>query len=45
MIDTLYEQLETICINAALEHTKGHKSEAAQRLGLGRNTLARKAKK
>ena len=45
VIDTLYEQLETICINAALEHTKGHKSEAAQRLGLGRNTLARKAKK
>jgi two-component system nitrogen regulation response regulator GlnG len=45
VIDTLYEQLETVCINAALEHTKGHKSEAAQRLGLGRNTLARKAKK
>jgi two-component system, NtrC family, nitrogen regulation response regulator GlnG len=45
VIDTLYSQLETTCINAALEHTKGHKSEAAQRLGLGRNTLARKAKK
>ncbi len=45
VIDTLYEQLETVCINAALEHTKGRKSEAAQRLGLGRNTLARKAKK
>jgi two-component system nitrogen regulation response regulator GlnG len=45
VIDTLYEQLETVCINAALEFTKGHKSEAAQRLGLGRNTLARKAKK
>ncbi len=45
VIDTLYEQLETVCINAALAHTQGHKSEAAQRLGLGRNTLARKAKK
>ncbi len=45
VIDTLYTQLETVCISAALEHTQGHKSEAAQRLGLGRNTLARKAKK
>jgi two-component system, NtrC family, nitrogen regulation response regulator GlnG len=45
VIDTLYEQLETVCINAALEFTMGHKSQAAQRLGLGRNTLARKAKK
>jgi two-component system, NtrC family, nitrogen regulation response regulator GlnG len=44
VIDTLYTQLETVCINAALVHTSGHKSEAAQRLGLGRNTLARKAK-
>jgi two-component system, NtrC family, nitrogen regulation response regulator GlnG len=44
IIDTLYQQLESVCINAALAHTKGHKSEAAQRLGLGRNTLARKAK-
>lgn len=44
VIDTLYTQLETACIEAALEHTKGHKSQAALRLGLGRNTLARKAK-
>jgi two-component system nitrogen regulation response regulator GlnG len=45
VIDALYEQLETVCIQAALHHTQGHKSEAALRLGLGRNTLARKAKK
>jgi two-component system nitrogen regulation response regulator GlnG len=45
VIDALYEQLETVCIQAALNHTQGHKSEAAMRLGLGRNTLARKAKK
>jgi two-component system, NtrC family, nitrogen regulation response regulator GlnG len=44
VIDTLYQQLESVCINAALAHTNGHKSEAAQRLGLGRNTLARKVK-
>ena len=44
IIDTLYAQLETACIQAALAYTKGHKSDAATRLGLGRNTLARKAK-
>ncbi len=44
VIDSLYAQLESICIQAALDHTQGHKSEAARLLGLGRNTLARKAK-
>lgn len=43
IIDVLYLQLEKAAIAAALIHTQGHKSEAADRLGLGRNTLARKA--
>ena len=44
IIDTLYTQLESACIRAALGFTQGHKSEAATRLGLGRNTLARKSR-
>lgn len=43
VIDVLYAKLEKAVIRAALQHTQGHKSEAAQLLGLGRNTLARKA--
>ncbi|ODS23729.1 nitrogen regulation protein NR(I) [Candidatus Endobugula sertula] len=35
---------EKILINAALQHTSGHKSDAAELLGWGRNTLARKLK-
>ena len=33
---------EKAMITAALQHTKGRKKEAAERLGLGRNTLTRK---
>ena len=44
VIDSLYAALEKAVIQAALVHTVGRKSEAAQLLGLGRNTLARKAK-
>ncbi|KGQ18343.1 Nitrogen regulation protein NR(I) [Lysobacter dokdonensis DS-58] len=36
------ERFERILFDAALEHTHGHRGEAAQRLGLGRNTLTRK---
>lgn len=36
------ERFERILFDAALEHTQGHRGEAAQRLGLGRNTLTRK---
>ena len=36
------ERFDQVLLDAALEHTHGHRSEAAQRLGLGRNTLTRK---
>ena len=35
-------QIESIIMNAALEHTAGKKAEAAELLGWGRNTLTRK---
>lgn len=35
---------ERIMLERALVHTKGHKQEAAKRLGWGRNTLTRKLK-
>ncbi len=36
------ERFEKALLEAALEHTGGRRSEAAARLGLGRNTLTRK---
>ncbi len=36
--------VEAILINAALQHTKGKRHEAANLLGYGRNTLTRKVK-
>ncbi|MHB8912375.1 MAG: nitrogen regulation protein NR(I) [Lysobacter sp.] len=36
------ERLDRALLQAALEHTGGRRSEAASRLGLGRNTLTRK---
>lgn len=36
------ERFERAMLEAALEHTGGRRSEAAARLGLGRNTLTRK---
>jgi two-component system nitrogen regulation response regulator GlnG len=38
----LSEQFETVLIKAALRHTGGRRIEAANLLGLGRNTLTRK---
>ena len=35
-------QIESIMMDAALEHTAGKKAEAAELLGWGRNTLTRK---
>ncbi|GAA0859642.1 nitrogen regulation protein NR(I) [Aliiglaciecola litoralis] len=35
---------EKIMLERALQHTKGHKQDAAKRLGWGRNTLTRKLK-
>ncbi|MGY1459427.1 MULTISPECIES: nitrogen regulation protein NR(I) [unclassified Luteimonas] len=36
------ERLDQVLLDVALEHTGGRRSEAAARLGLGRNTLTRK---
>ena len=38
------QQLESIALQQALQHTHGHKQEAARFLGWGRNTLTRKLK-
>ncbi|MEO5565937.1 MAG: nitrogen regulation protein NR(I) [Luteimonas sp.] len=35
-------RLEQVLFDVALEHTGGHRGEAASRLGLGRNTLTRR---
>ncbi len=35
-------RLDRVVLDAALAHTKGHRSDAAARLGLGRNTVTRK---
>ena len=46
-VDILAEalpQFEKILLETALEHTQGHKQEAARLLGWGRNTLTRKLK-
>ena len=42
LLTHLQASFERTLIEAALEATGGHRSEAARRLGLGRNTLARK---
>ncbi|MGH8033276.1 MAG: nitrogen regulation protein NR(I) [Luteimonas sp.] len=36
------ERMDRVLLEVALEHTGGRRAEAAQRLGLGRNTLTRK---
>jgi two-component system nitrogen regulation response regulator GlnG len=36
------ERMEQVLFETALEHTGGHRGEAAAKLGLGRNTLTRK---
>jgi two-component system nitrogen regulation response regulator GlnG len=42
IMDELSKQFEKVLINAALRHTAGRRIEAANLLGLGRNTLTRK---
>lgn len=44
IINELEAEFERILLEAALSHTRGHKQEAAKRLGWGRNTLTRKLK-
>ncbi|WP_198677104.1 nitrogen regulation protein NR(I) [Aliidiomarina iranensis] len=38
-------EIEQLAIDAALQQTKGHRQQAAERLGWGRNTLTRKLSK
>ena len=40
--DTLTRKFEAQLIHTALEVTKGRRIEAAQKLGIGRNTITRK---
>ncbi len=44
ILESLNPDFERILIQAALNHTRGHKQEAAKKLGWGRNTLTRKLK-
>ncbi len=44
ILDSLSPEFERLMIEVALRHTRGHKQEAARRLGWGRNTLTRKLK-
>ena len=42
VFDTLTLSFEKAVLKAALEVTRGRRVEAAQRLGIGRNTITRK---
>mgnify|MGYP003678428123 FL=1 len=44
IITQLLPEFERVLLTSALQHTHGHKQEAAKRLGWGRNTLTRKLK-
>ncbi|WP_017443893.1 nitrogen regulation protein NR(I) [Gayadomonas joobiniege] len=44
ILDEALMVFETIMLKRALQHTMGHKQEAAKRLGWGRNTITRKMK-
>lgn len=44
IIDKALPEFEKVLLDCALQHTQGHKQEAAKRLGWGRNTLTRKLK-
>jgi two-component system nitrogen regulation response regulator GlnG len=44
ILDTALVDFERVLLECALNHTHGHKQEAAKRLGWGRNTLTRKLK-
>ena len=39
---TLREKFDQVLLETALEHTEGHRQQAAEKLGLGRNTVTRK---
>jgi two-component system nitrogen regulation response regulator GlnG len=41
-MDRLTREFESAVIRTALRHTRGRRIDAAQRLGIGRNTITRK---
>jgi two-component system, NtrC family, nitrogen regulation response regulator GlnG len=44
LLDIAMPEFERVLIRVALQHTQGHRQEAARLLGWGRNTLTRKLK-
>ena len=44
VLDDLVKRFEAIMLTVALDHTGGHRQNAAKLLGWGRNTLTRKLK-
>jgi two-component system nitrogen regulation response regulator GlnG len=42
IMTTLGREFERVLIETALDYSRGRRMEAAQRLGIGRNTLTRK---
>ncbi|MBU2803704.1 nitrogen regulation protein NR(I), partial [Acidithiobacillus ferridurans] len=44
LLDKIQPLFERCLLEAALQHTRGHKQSAAHKLGWGRNTLTRKLK-
>ncbi|MEO6959002.1 MAG: helix-turn-helix domain-containing protein, partial [Burkholderiaceae bacterium] len=44
VMTTLSKEFERVLLDTALEHSRGRRAEAAQRLGIGRNTLTRKCR-
>jgi two-component system, NtrC family, nitrogen regulation response regulator GlnG len=42
LMDRLTREFESVIIRTALRHTRGRRIDAAQRLGIGRNTITRK---
>ncbi len=42
VLDALLPEFERVLLQAALDASRGHKQLAAERLGWGRNTIARK---
>ena len=42
IMTTLLRDFERVLLRTALDHSRDRRAEAAQRLGIGRNTLTRK---
>jgi two-component system nitrogen regulation response regulator GlnG len=44
VLDDFLKRFEGVMLSVALEHSNGHRQNAAKLLGWGRNTLTRKLK-